>query len=74
MQPGIRKAIRQAWKSGQPAFLMMVNRTGMINWVAPPPKLPHPAGVPLATPTILGVNMELIQNCIVKKGKISAGN
>lgn len=30
--------------------------------VAPPPRLPHPAASPFAVPTILLLNMELIQN------------
>jgi hypothetical protein len=45
-------------------YLFFINwyTRGMINWVAPPPKLPQPAANPFAVPTILLLNMELIQN------------
>lgn len=60
--PGKKNASRHAvklvaWK------LSLINwyTRGMISWVAPPPKLPHPAAIAFADPTILLLNMELIQ-------------
>jgi hypothetical protein len=43
-------------------FLIRLKIRGMRSWVAPPPRLPHPAAVPFATPKIRLLNMVLTQN------------
>jgi hypothetical protein len=40
---------------------MKAKMRGMRIWVAPPPRLPHPAAIPLAVPTMRVLNMELTQ-------------
>ncbi len=41
---------------------MSLYTRGMMSCVAPPPRLPQPAAVPLTKPTILLLKKELIQN------------
>ena len=46
---------------------MRAKTRGMMSCVAPPPRLPHPPATPLAVPTTLLENMELIQYWVETK-------
>ena len=50
-----------------PRSRMREKTRGMMSWVAPPPRFPHPAATPLAPPTTGAENMELIQNWLATK-------
>ena len=42
-----------------------LNSSGMANCVTPPPRLPHPAAVAFAVPTIFGANITDVWNCVI---------
>ena len=61
--PGTKKARRHAVKLGDLKGPLMSSKiSGIMSWVKPPPRLPQPAVIPLAVPTIDAENMVLIQN------------
>ena len=60
----MKKAILHAVNFVAPMCSIMAKTYGMINCVAPPPKFPQPPATPLAVPTTLEENMELIQNWV----------
>lgn len=64
IKPGMKNAIRQAVNLTAPVVQMRSKTRGMMSWVAPPPKLPHPPATPLAVPTTGEENIELIQNWV----------
>lgn len=64
---GTKNAILQAVNLVAPMSRMRENTRGMMSWVAPPPRFPHPPESPLAEPTTGAENMELIQNCVDTK-------
>ena len=63
----MKKAILQAVNLVAPICRIAENTSGMISCVAPPPRFPHPAAIPLAEPTTGPENIELIQNCVETK-------
>ena len=63
----MKKAILQAVNLVAPICRITENTSGMISCVAPPPRFPHPAAIPLAEPTTGPENIELIQNCVETK-------
>lgn len=60
--PGTKKAIHQAKKSGEAIGPRIRSKMrGMISCVAPPPRFPQPAVMPLREPTISALKNKLIQ-------------
>lgn len=65
--PAITMEYRQAISSEIPKLITPAAINGMPKRLAPPPRLPQPAEVAFAVPTILGANIIEVWNCVITK-------